>query len=223
MAAGMRRPTLRVEGSDDLHALVQLLKRHDVPYDEPWPPFVPEFEVADETGLGGGVELLLKAMPLAIRDSGELPIGFVVDANADLTARWQAIRNRLAKAKVDCPGSPPPEGFIGEADNAHATRVGVWIMPDNRREGKLEDFLRELIAEEDALIGHAEQATDEAVARGASFSKPDRIKAVVHTWLAWQEDPGRPFGTAVRAKFFDANAEAADAFVAWFKRLYGIP
>ena len=96
-------------------------------------------------------------------------------------------------------------------------------MPDNCHDGKLEDFLRLLIDEKDPLIDHATSATDVARKQfNAKFTEPDQIKAIIHSWLAWQEKPGEPYGTAIRAKYFGQNSKAATAFVAWFKKLYGI-
>jgi hypothetical protein len=52
------------------------------------------------------------------------------------------------------------------------------------------------------------------------FSEPDEIKAIIHTWLAWQKEPGKPFGTAITAKFLDPNVAQADVLVGWLKRLF---
>lgn len=93
-------------------------------------------------------------------------------------------------------------------------------MPNNESEGAIESFLETLIPAGDTLVEHARVATEEAKRHGASFSDKDYRKAYLHAWLAWQEDPGRPYGTAIRARFFDARSETADAFVEWFRRLY---
>ncbi len=92
-------------------------------------------------------------------------------------------------------------------------------MPDNRRSGALEDFLRDLIVQGDKLINHAESSTERAREIGALFNEQDFKKAVLHTWLAWQEMPGRPYGTAINACYFGANSAAAGAFVSWFRKL----
>ena len=57
---------------------------------------------------------------------------------------------------------------------------------------------------------------------GALFSEPDKMKAILHAWLAWQEEPGCPYGTAIRAKYFGDDSPAATKFVAWFRRLFEI-
>ena len=100
------------------------------------------------------------------------------------------------------------------------TRVGVWLMPDNQRSGALEDFLADLVDCGDQLLPHAREATNDARTLGADFRKRDTQKAMVHAWLAWQRDPGCPYGTAIRAHYFRHDTAVADSFVNWFQRLY---
>ncbi len=47
-------------------------------------------------------------------------------------------------------------------------------------------------------------------------------EAEVHAWLAWQGEPGKPFGQAVAARYFLHDAAVAARFVAWFKQVYGL-
>jgi hypothetical protein len=52
-------------------------------------------------------------------------------------------------------------------------------------------------------------AIPEAERRFGPLAEP---KAIIHTWLAWQKEPGKPLGTAITARFLDPNvAEVADA------------
>jgi hypothetical protein len=45
-------------------------------------------------------------------------------------------------------------------------------------------------------------------------------KAIMHTWLAWQEEPGLPFGTAIKAGYLDSSAAPVDTLVSWLNRLF---
>ena len=82
-------------------------------------------------------------------------------------------------------------------------------MPDNRREGVLEQFLEDLVDDDDALFPIAERSTAEARRNGAEFPVADHQKAVLH---AWQKAPGLPYGTAIKVQFFrDANPAALDS------------
>ena len=211
---------VHVEGSDDLHAIMHLLRHHGIEAvqrnPKGNPPGVPTLEPK------GGKNGVLDGMTAAVMAGTDKIVGFVLDADTPLASRWEAVRGRLREAGVDTPATPPTDGFIGESPKYRAT-VGVWLMPDNQQDGRLETFLQSLIDENDALINHAGQATCEAKRLGAKFSTPDLDKATLHTWLAWQEEPGRPYGTAIRARYFGADSPAARQFVAWFKRLFAIP
>lgn len=50
----------------------------------------------------------------------------------------------------------------------------------------------------------------------------DNLHSVIHlhTWLAWQERPGIPFGTALEAQVFRHDTEDALRFISWFNRLF---
>ena len=96
-------------------------------------------------------------------------------------------------------------------------------MPDNVTDaGRLEDLVRTLVPTGDPLIDHATAATDRAYTLDARFPAQDRIKAELHCWLAWQKEPGRPFGTALKAQFLRHDSDVAMRFVAWFKALFGL-
>ena len=94
-------------------------------------------------------------------------------------------------------------------------------MPDNQAPGKLEDFLRPMVTGTDTLIGHATDVVDNIPEQ--RFSHQDRPKAVMHTWLAWQSEPGRPYGTAITARFLDPDVPLVDVLVAWLERLFNQP
>ena len=93
-------------------------------------------------------------------------------------------------------------------------------MPDNRRAGALEEFLRDLVDTGDSLLAIADRSTHHAKEEGAHFPVSAMSKAVLHTWLAWQERPGLPYGSAIRARYFGHDSAAALAFVEWFKRVF---
>jgi len=84
-------------------------------------------------------------------------------------------------------------------------RVGIWIMPDNRTTGISEDFLLLLVPPDSRLYTHVQASVDSISEGEQRFKVPDKPKALIHTWLAWQEEPGRPLGTAITANFLDPN------------------
>jgi hypothetical protein len=207
----MRRPTLHVEGKDDFHAIIHLLKLHGFAVDlRPRPANCPEVIEA------GDVDKLLEGMEVAVKAATGTAVGFVLDADESAASRWQSVIERLGRVGVAVPPEPVSGGFIGESTK-YLARVGVWLMPDNRSGGILEDFLRALVDEGDRLLDHARSATQKACEIGAAFRGVDTFKAVLHTWLAWQQTPGLPFGTAIHARYFKHDGPAALGFVKWVR------
>lgn len=213
MAEGAR--ILYVEGKDDVHAISHLMRHHGVECRVNKPPSTEPYIKES-----GSVSQLLDNVDVAVSTNSSGWVGFVVDADTEVESRWQAICDRLSKAYVDTPLEPPSEGFIGTSTK-FKTRVGVWLMPDNAAPGILEDFLTKLVEDEgDCLLGHAEEATDTAKEKGARFKDTYHKKAVIHAWLAWQEEPGQPFGTAITKRYLRADRPAGQKFARWFMKLF---
>ena len=216
MAGSIERSRLHVEGTDDSHAIRHLLIRHGIDYgQEPWPDHFPRI---DEIG---GKDELLKGVETAVALNTGRSIGFVLDANTSRQSRWDKMAYRLRNVDLCVPRDIPSEGFVGESMKYRA-RVGVWLMPDNRREGTLEHFLETLVSEDDPLFLHAQQSTEQAKRLGAKYSDTKAPKAALHAWLAWQENPGLPYGSTIRARYFDRDSEVAEEFVAWFRCVFQI-
>jgi hypothetical protein len=200
-----------VEGPDDLHSVIHLMARYGFNWDD-------ESKVRPFVSPAGGVEQLLRAIPVTLKGSYER-IGIVLDANSRLADRWAQIRGRANRADVALPESPGSEGTIVEGRQPES-RVGIWLMPDNSSPGTLESFLSGLVPPDHPAWAYAGEATTEARKRGARCLEKDHLKSTLHTWLAWQEEPGLPFGTALRTGVFETESETARRFVGWFNRLF---
>ena len=206
MAGGKK---LLVEGRDDKYVMKHICDSRGIPL----PNIMP----------CGSVDGLKEAFPPQLktsREEGDV-VGVVIDADSDLCARWQSVRDRLVEVGYkDVPNAPNPNGTIVEPpDNSLLPKAGVWIMPDNKTPGILEDFLQYLIPKSDALFSHAVNSVDSLPEQ--RFKDKDRPKALIHTWLAWQKEPGRPYGTAITARFLDPDLPQADVLASWLERLFG--
>lgn len=86
----------------------------------------------------------------------------------------------------------------------------------------IEDFMMSLTAEGDMqLLGKADAVLDELKANGLQrFKDVHRSKAKIHTYLAWQEQPGLPLGVSIKAKAFDSDAKLAHDVTDWLKTLF---
>jgi hypothetical protein len=201
---------LLVEGKDDEHVLKHVSGNRGGPR-------------FDEVATHGGIDRLLDAIPVRLKASADTAIiGIVIDADTDAAARWQALRDRLVNIGYeDFPQQPDRDGTIVDPPrDAWLPRVGIWMMPDNRNTGILEDFLRFLVPVGAPLFDHVTASIANIPKGEVRFSKLDEPKAVIHTWLAWQEEPGRALGTAITARYLDPHVPEADVLVAWLNRLY---
>jgi hypothetical protein len=196
---------LLVEGSDDQHLIRNLLRDHGVTLDLPK-------EILD----CGGVETLLHDSLRLHLSFGYTSIGIVVDADYDIQTRWDSVRNRLVQEGYEIPLTPQPEGLI---ITTRQPTVGVWIMPDNKLPGTIEDFAKQLVPDGDDLWPLVEQSVAAIPSEWRRFADASTRKAQIHTYLAWQKDPGTPLGLAITKKYFQTNAELALTFVDWIKRL----
>lgn len=150
-------------------------------------------------------------------------VGIVIDADTDNAAAWHKIKSKIENTgKYDnIPNSLDASGLILQANDSTHPRLGVWIMPDNKTEGMLEDFVSLLAGEENVLMKESElilQSLEERKIEG--YKQVHRAKAKIHTFLAWQDEPGFPMGLAITAKILDANAKEADLFVEWVEKLF---
>jgi hypothetical protein len=220
MAISPRKSSSRillVEGPNDRHIIQSLLKPRNFSVLLPG-----EQELEDETIPGtSGIEALLKDFPVRLKENHEV-LGIVVDADLNLSTRWQAIRDRLLRSGYSSiPKEPPTEGFILESPDPFLPRFGAWLMPNNQDIGTMEDFIRLLIPAEDELSGYATRILNEIEAVDLQrYAPKDRSKAFIHTWLAWQKKPEMRIGQAITAKVLEKDAPIAASFTHWLRKLF---
>lgn len=198
---------LLVEGVDDCRVILELSKR---------------LGISQHFGIYecGSVDEARKRLN-ALLASSQQPsiIGLVVDADADPAARWQGVKDKIAWQNYLLPEVPCSKGTIVEPQNLDQTRLGFWLMPDNKTPGTLEDFCMELA--EANSINVATEAVDNAQAANVTrFREVHKSKAIIHTYLAWQETPGLKLGQAVTWHALESDKEIAKTFVKWLTRLF---
>ena len=203
---------LLVEGATDKQVIPYLMEHNGVPWPEPPPVFIKPLGSVDEIVKSEVVEA-------EIKESGLEVLGIVVDADGDAAARWDELRMSLGGEFADLPDQIPAEGL--KVDHDGRLRVGVWIMPDNRRKGMLEDLLVQLIpSDSTALYELARNCVGEARSKSAPFRDVHETKAEVYTWLAWQDPPGLRLHEAVNHRVLDPSRPESSHFVTWFRSLY---
>ena len=201
---------LLVEGTDDENVLKHVCGNRGIPH-------------LDDVKSHGGAERLLDSVPVRLKASedGDI-VGVVIDADTDVAARWQSLRDRLIRVGyTGVPDNPAPDGTILDPPaGTLLPRVGIWIMPDNQTKGILEDFLRFLLPAGSRLFDHVTTSVATIPAGEQRFTQLAEPKALIHTWLAWQEEPGKPLGTAITARYLDPGVAQVDVLVSWLNRLF---
>lgn len=203
---------LFVEGKNDLHVISSLCENHKVN---------PNFDIKS----CDSVENVMDIFRVVLKNpSAYRRIGVVVDADTDVRKRWKQLVDVLKDCgKYDCAdlNQPPSDGLVLHPQDEYDAIVGIWIMPDNEREGMLEDFILRLIPAEDPLILKVETVLSQLEVEGIQrYKAVHRSKAKVHTFLAWQDEPGKPMGQAITAHMINPIAEQANIFIDWLNKLY---
>jgi hypothetical protein len=198
---------LLVEGQDDLHFVREFCKRCALNAD---------FAVLDAQGY----EHLRQALDVHLDVAGRQALGIVVDADERLDRRWQSLRDKLTECGYrDLPAAPPAEGLV--IRQAGRPTLGVWLMPDNTLPGMLEHFVAFLVPAADDLWPLTTEALALVPEDRRRYAPRQAAKARLHTWLAWQAEPGTRLGQAVTKRYLSVEPEAAQRFAGWLDRLFG--
>jgi hypothetical protein len=207
---------LLVEGLNDQHVVWALAKRHQLPQTF-------SVEIPEENNKRGGISLVLDRLRVELKRNKLKTLGIVIDADRNIDSQWQRIKDILVKSGYPIiPDHPQPEGWIQVlSDGVGRLKIGVWLMPNNQLPGILEDFVKALIPENDLLLAKAEAIIQEIEQEQLNrYSQVDHAKALIHTWLAWQKEPGQPMGQAITAKALQSDTAIAAKFVDWLNQLF---
>ena len=206
---------LLVEGDTDKRVIPFLMEANGVEWGTDRPiVYIEPYDGIDQMLKPGAIEGELSA-------TGLKALGIVVDANGDARRRWAQVRHLCLAQLPSLPSDLPAEGL--RVTHASGTRFGVWIMPDNRSKGMLEDLLVQLVpTESESLFALAGRCVDEAADHDAPFKPMQQTKAKVHTWLAWQDEPGRSLHQAVDHRVLDPTKAESKPFVRWFRSLFAV-
>ena len=200
---------LLVEGPDDKHVVIHLSERSGL---------TQNFVIVEKEGINS----LLDSIEVEVDIPGRTILGIVLDANDNPNARWQALTDRLNRLRQEdhfelpeLPEQPNPSGTIIEG----RLRIGIWLMPDNRSTGELEDFVGSMIPSGDPVWPLAEAYIEGMPPAERKFGPGKIQRAKVHAWLATREEPRR-MGLAIKARDLVTDAANSAAFVGWLRTLF---
>ncbi|MFR9562528.1 MAG: DUF3226 domain-containing protein [Rikenellaceae bacterium] len=210
-----RKSLLLVEGKSEMCLIGELCSLYDI-------------DINFKTVNNNSITNLKISLKTHLKSTNEYnKIWVIIDADTNFESAWQSIRDilmRSGKYSIIKHNTPiPRKGIIVYPDDANDITIGVWIMPNNKDNGMLEDFLISLIKCNDTLYGKAANIVDEIEAERSShpnvYKSVHKSKAVIHTWLAWQDAPGESLGTAVKKKMFSTDKNLCKKFTEWLNAL----
>lgn len=211
-------PLLIVEGRNDAFVFAELLKKHDL--------VVVKEENGQENEIvikpQGGFEELKKNFRTIVK-AADNNLAFVVDADdKDIGDRWVSLTSRLIDVGYPSKNIPAAPVAVGtKIEDNELPTIGIWIMPDNSSAGKIETFLKKIVADDKGDLW--EFAEETVVKLPQTLFKPkDTEKAHIYTYLAWQKYPGISMATAIQAKCFQHDKPEARSFVAWIKNVFNL-
>ena len=193
---------LLVEGQDDKHVVLHLRNRSQP---------MPLFDISDK----GDINSLLDSIGPEIKAPGRIAVGILPDANDDPDARWNALKHQLAQQDLHL----PPHRELNGTIIGGSPRVGVWLWPDNRRSGELEDFVEAMIPRDDGVWPLAQAYVDGIPEAERRFPSGKTLKAQLHAWLATRKTPGR-MGSAIGTGDLEVDGPVAERFADWLRRLF---
>lgn len=197
---------LFVEGNDDKHVILALCKRFNIQEN---------FDIIDCNGFDN----LQIQLPVRLKESEIKTIGIIVDADSDIKSRWEQVKDLLIRQGFNIPDELPKGGLIINEENN--ITIGVWIMPNNNLNGMLEDFITFLVPKDDNLLPIVKENLTQIEKQQLNKYIPiHKSKAVIHSWLAIQQDSGTPMGLSIKKKYLSTDEETCNKLVNWISKLF---
>ena len=241
MSVDFPRGVILVEGVNDAELYGRVLVTADVPHGVGWDRKKHRqrrdynagginltVQFADDDSQSND-DAVLGSIGNQLRKPGAF-LGIVLDADQDrpVAARVAQFVDRVQSVElsgqpfvlepVPRPGSLSQGGYVGfAACRNRRTPIGLFVAPNNADTGGLEQMLLDA-ASLPSLRDFAAAASLEARSHGALYRDSDHRKAIVKTYLAWQDEPESRYGVGFDQGAF-ANGKAFSGFVGWVKSL----
>jgi len=217
MARNQDHPTslLLVEGKDDFHVIHSLCKQFNISVRNLENPEGGNFSVIDCKG----IDELFEQIPVRFKSSQSIStIGIIIDADTNLKNRWSTLQEILSKLGFNTPKKFPEAGLILKEEKF---KIGVWIMPNNNLNGMLEDFISFLVPNDDQLLPIVNSTLDSIEKQKLNkYALIHKSKAVIHSWLAWQEEPGTPMGLSITKRYLTTDEKTCLRLIKWLGELF---
>ena len=212
---------LLVEGQDDKHVISNICRRAPALFSVHQSDYIinvslklqgTTFLVSEK----GNFTQVRDAIDTELRGSGREVVGILVDADSDSEDRWNELRDAFP-TEIQVPASPKPDGTIIETEDW--PRTGIWVMPDNASPGELEDFVLQMMPDEDSIWPSSQSYIESISTPDRKFSPEKTDKAKLYAWLATRREPSR-MGAAINANDLEPTGPLCQSFVNWLAKLF---
>ncbi len=216
---------LLVEDKDDSHVASALLKANRIGVEESDQSRLGRVRILKLTGprfaptevhvkVLDGIDDVLASIPVECKGSDVECVAAILDADANMQHQWERVKGRLKESGCAAvPDTAPKEGLILQIPDG--LRVGVWVMPDNRMPGILEDFALSLVPDNDPVLPLAKEFLESIPSDTRPFASAHFSKVLIHVWLAIKEKPGKPLGLAIQYGYLHADKSECQPFTNW--------
>lgn len=115
--------------------------------------------------------------------------------------------------------APQQRGLVFTHSDGFAD-LGLWIMPDNRQDGCLENFVQTCVGQDEQPLLRRAQDVVGALPSPRRFKDVQVGKAELATWMAWQQQPGRRLYHALQAGLIDVENQPFVGLIEWLRHIY---
>ena len=215
---------LLVEGQSDKHVVWQLCGRDVSSFSiardgHAFSVTLPVESTAFLISEKGNRSELIKSIRQEVEAPSRRAVGILVDADDDLENCWNDVVKGFERTDVQLPSSPMSGGTI-VPERDHQPRIGIWLMPDNKSHGELEDFVLTMMTDGDKVWPLSRKYIESVPVSDRKFTLEKTNKAKLYAWLATRKEPGR-MGAAVGAHDLEVDGDLCQNFLTWLAKLFG--
>lgn len=187
--------------------------------------------VAAPKSIGGNANTkngAINQLPILLNglaDGSKERVGLVVDADfvqfgQGFKATIESVVNMVSPLGYVTPPVHIKNGGMVFQHNDGLPDFGLWVMPNNKDDGIVEDWVKASISPaENELFTQGKKAV--AAIKAPKFQGHRLSKAEVATWLAWQAKPGEGLYYPISEELLvDAKTQPVLGLVSWMKTIF---
>lgn len=212
---------LLVEGPNDKAFFEAFLKKHAL--DKIITTHPPKTVGGNYNSKQGAINIL-PTLTQNLIDGNTERLGLIVDSDSianggGLTTTLEQIAHKLEPYAYQTKPTPCKKGGFIFKNNDGLPNIGVWIMPNNKDEGAIEDWVSQLVVtSQKPLFSKACDAVNKIP--NPLFPQTRIKKAEVATWLAWQKLPGKGLHYTIDGDLLDVSAKHYTGLLSWINEIF---